>query len=81
MFSLLFTAVECGEPENLDNGSVDTSNGTQYPATAVYACNEGYELEGNNKVTCQEDGTWSDGAPNCTSEQFITNGTELKSFL
>ncbi|KAF6127568.1 sushi, von Willebrand factor type A, EGF and pentraxin domain containing 1 [Phyllostomus discolor] len=35
--------------------------------TVSYACHSGYELLGNPVLTCQEDGTWSGGAPSCIS--------------
>ena len=30
-----------------------------------FACDDGYEVNGNNVLTCQSDGTWNDSAPNC----------------
>lgn len=30
-----------------------------------FVCNEGYELDGASKLTCQPDGLWSDIVPLC----------------
>ena len=49
------------------NGSVSTFIATSAPvdATSTYMCNEGYELAGSETVTCQPDGNWSGGTPEC----------------
>ena len=60
--------VDCGEPEELVDGTVAAHDGTFHPSNATYTCDEGYTLEGNSVITCQADGTWSDGAPTCKSE-------------
>ena len=50
------------------DGTVAAHDGTFHPSNATYTCDEGYTLEGNSVITCQADGTWSDGAPTCKSE-------------
>jgi CUB/sushi domain-containing protein len=57
---------DCGDPEPLGNGTVDLSDGTTFGASALYKCNPGYTLHGDNSTTCQEDGTWHDIEQNCT---------------
>ncbi|KAL9989300.1 hypothetical protein ACROYT_G003834 [Oculina patagonica] len=34
-------------------------------STVSFSCNEGYELDGASKLTCQPDGLWSDIVPLC----------------
>jgi hypothetical protein len=47
-----------------DNGSVLAPTTTR-GSTAVYSCNDGYNLSGSKTSTCQADGTWNVAAPTC----------------
>ena len=53
----------CPDLENPDNGIVDVS-GNQPGDTAVYTCNDGFTLDGENR-TCGQDGKWSGSEPTC----------------
>ncbi|KAL4228764.1 hypothetical protein ACF0H5_011806 [Mactra antiquata] len=56
---------DCRSLSNPTDGSVDTSNGTLYLATAIYSCREGFALLGFTSVQCLDGGTWSDSSPSC----------------
>ena len=61
----MYTAVNCGQPDDPDaNGSVDADS-TTFGSTATYSCNDGYILTGSETVECQADRSWSDTAPAC----------------
>ena len=66
---LMNIAVECGDPDPIENGSVDTSEGTTFGNVAVYSCDEGYKLDekiqGAVEVVCLATKEWSDTAPIC----------------
>ena len=48
------------------NGAV-TVNGFTTGDTAVYSCDEGYELVGEQTRTCMSNSQWSGAAPTCLS--------------
>ena len=60
--------VDCGGLESPDNGTVDLSGGTTFGSTAVYSCDEVFELDGNSSRVCLSSGIWSNEAPVCYSE-------------
>ena len=64
-FILNCTVINCGNLENVGNGAVDTSGGTNYKCAAVYTCNIGYIIIGNIARLCQENATWSGSEPTC----------------
>ena len=42
------------------NGDINyNDNHTAFNATASVSCKDGFEIQGDNFVTCQADGTWS----------------------
>ena len=43
-------------------------NHTAYNATASVSCKDGFEIQGENFVTCQADGTWSQAS--CVKSMF-----------
>ncbi|MBU6161612.1 MAG: hypothetical protein KGO50_10850 [Myxococcales bacterium] len=57
--------VVCGAPPGITSGTVATPGGSEFGATAVYACNAGYTLTGTATVTCQADGQWSPTLASC----------------
>lgn len=57
-------ATDCGPLDNPKNGNVTLSD-TIFRAEAVYACNEGHSLVGNNTRTCLTNGNWSGSEPEC----------------
>ena len=51
----------CEELDDPGNGTV-TVIGNE---TALYNCDEGYQLVGNDTRICESDGEWSDEEPTC----------------
>ena len=37
--------------------------------TATYTCNDGFELNGEDVLNCQADGTWDNPPPTCESTE------------
>ena len=62
LFSL--TPDMCPELSDPENGRVEL-NGTSVGDTATFTCNEGYELDGAQVLTCQEGGNWDNPLPMC----------------
>jgi CUB/sushi domain-containing protein len=57
--------IDCGNPESPDpNGSLQVSS-TTVGSVAVYQCNDGFTLQGEDQAICQDNGQWSTGAPTC----------------
>nr|XP_054772108.1 sushi, von Willebrand factor type A, EGF and pentraxin domain-containing protein 1-like [Lytechinus pictus] len=52
-------AIECGPAPSVHNASISHLTSSTYRGTAVYSCNEGYELVGNPSVYCMSNGDWS----------------------
>ena len=44
---------------------MSTPKGTEFEDEAIYECNEGFEIVGNSRSSCQSTGSWSDTAPTC----------------
>ncbi|XP_028910838.1 sushi, von Willebrand factor type A, EGF and pentraxin domain-containing protein 1 isoform X8 [Ornithorhynchus anatinus] len=57
-------AISCNKPSQLMNGSVRGRNYT-YMSMVHYACDPGYELNGSERRTCQEDQKWDGNEPIC----------------
>ena len=64
-----YTAVDCGDLTNPENGRVEFVL-TTYESLAKYYCNSGYNLVGTNTRTCQANGTWKNTAPSCTRKNL-----------
>ncbi|KAL4220535.1 Coagulation factor 5/8 C-terminal domain [Mactra antiquata] len=58
--------VDCGETNNITNGSVIETSGTTYNSYATYQCDTGYSMIGKPNITCNVDGLW-DTHPDCVS--------------
>ena len=54
----------CPELYDPDNGRVMIT-GSTYGSVAIYSCEPGYELVGDETRSCEEDGTWSGDEPTC----------------
>ena len=53
------TAVDCGTPPSITNGSPGIPTTTTFTGTVTYSCNDGYALFGIATSTCQANATWS----------------------
>ena len=43
---------------SIANGGLEFPEGTNYSATAIIKCSDGYHITGTSSVTCQADGYW-----------------------
>ncbi|XP_045179635.2 deleted in malignant brain tumors 1 protein-like [Mercenaria mercenaria] len=55
--------LDCADPTP-ENGQLVEIDGTDFGSVAKIECNTGYELLGDNIITCQDGGIWSDN-PKC----------------
>uniref|UniRef100_H2Z1V2 Sushi, von Willebrand factor type A, EGF and pentraxin domain containing 1 n=1 Tax=Ciona savignyi TaxID=51511 RepID=H2Z1V2_CIOSA len=58
------TPVSCGEPAAIENGNFEGF--FTFGSTVQYACDRGYELEGEGLLYCQANRSWDHPAPSCT---------------
>ncbi|CAH1774655.1 unnamed protein product [Owenia fusiformis] len=58
----------CGNPGAPANGAI-IGNNFNFGQTVKFVCNIGYELAGQDSLTCQQDGTWNGDRPTCTLVQ------------
>ena len=69
-FSLLYNCYshcpfsECPSLGDVPDGSV-TVSGFRTGDTAVYSCDEGFDLDGESTRVCRSDSTWSGEHPVC----------------
>ena len=64
MSSITVYLAVCDVLSDPANGSVSTT-GLGVGDTATYFCDYGYELIGDDTVTCQSSGSWSGPPPTC----------------
>lgn len=74
----LCTGIICGEVVAPEHGYFQLSSDTrQFPVTAEFSCEPGYELVGDTLISCQTDATWPQ-SPICRGiicpEPIIENG-------
>ncbi|KAH3724488.1 hypothetical protein DPMN_050305 [Dreissena polymorpha] len=72
------TIKNCRDPPVLQNGYHNATS-TTYNSTAIYSCNQGYRMFGENSITCLDTGNWSKLLVNCTIKDCgappeLTNG-------
>lgn len=72
---ILFTEYTCTELPSPANGTISYDAGSPgaRPAnltTALYNCDPGYNLLGNNTRSCQVNETWSGDTPTCESKEI-----------
>lgn len=65
LLHILISAVECKELNHPPNGRVEFPVPSTYQSLAVYTCNTGYNLKGNDSRECLVDGVWSGMEPTC----------------
>jgi hypothetical protein len=72
--------VACAEPAAPSHGSV-TGGGGNYPGTdATFSCDRGYHLlpVGQQRSTCQTDGTHAPAAPTCTPCTHVSHCNDVR---
>ena len=71
----LYKHVTCKSPPSVENATMlnASMNYNNYSAldTVDYSCNEGFQMEGNRKISCLISGQWST-PPKCTLAQSST---------
>ena len=63
-FMLVYIYAGCGALPHPGNGTV-TWTGLTYGSVAVYNCDNGYQVSGDQTRTCMSNGTWSGEEPTC----------------
>uniref|UniRef100_F7AGV3 Uncharacterized protein n=1 Tax=Ciona intestinalis TaxID=7719 RepID=F7AGV3_CIOIN len=61
--------IRCLNRPILEHGVVNFPNSnpfSEFEDEVSFQCNTGYELNGENVITCQSDGSWSSQPPTCT---------------
>ena len=67
LYTFFLELTMCPDQTAPANGQVVVT-GTSPGDTATYSCNTGFELEGADTVTCEDDGVWSAEPPACRGE-------------
>ena len=58
--------VDCGLVPAMEHGQVGLLNSsTTFGSMVTYVCDQDYQLQGQSRRVCQEDGTWSATPPTC----------------
>lgn len=69
---MIFPGIQCGYPADISNGGYQLINGSVgYLSQVVYACEEGYEIVGRAKLTCDIDERWNGPPPRCEGIFFF----------
>ena len=72
--------IRCHKPKEVKHGKYNAiDKAFMYGAIAMYACNEGFQLDGPVRRMCSEDKTWSGTEPSCVHIECpelrpVTNG-------
>ncbi|TGZ54348.1 uncharacterized protein [Temnothorax longispinosus] len=65
-FPPLCRSVECGYPANIKHGGYTLINNTvSYLSQVLYSCEDGYEMTGRARLTCDLDNRWNGPPPRC----------------
>ncbi|KAI8488057.1 carbohydrate binding [Branchiostoma belcheri] len=59
-------ATQCPTLTPPENGALSPEGANSYDDVVTFTCNQGYELEGASRVSCQADRTWNGSVPTCT---------------
>ena len=71
----MHTAITCEEELFIDNGSFREVQDSYVVGDRVtFSCDDGFNLEGPNEITCQADSEWSDRFPTCQRKFTIVRG-------
>ena len=72
LFLQFYIAIDCGILDDPANGEVSVSS-TTFNSTAIYSCNTGYTVTGDDMRECLENGLWSGSEPLCTRKCLYNN--------
>lgn len=75
---LLFSAIDCGRPQPLQNGSI-TGRSSVYPNVMHLSCDEGFILRGSSEIQCQTNGTWTKTSSFCKGWHNVLYTPKLRS--
>jgi hypothetical protein len=56
---IVFSEVECPSPPKLENGYATGKPPYRAGDLASFECEEGYRMEGQSIIACQDNGKWS----------------------
>lgn len=75
---MLFSEFFCSEPPLVAHGQHNTSQiRQQHGITVKYSCDVGYELDGEQTITCDKN-TWYGTPPICKAYAGVSGGAENK---
>ena len=74
-----YKPVKCGIDQKISHGLV-LENGTSLDDKITFICNYGYQLEGNNVLSCLPNGKWNSSFPYCKA-MLIERPKSLKTIL
>ncbi|XP_071743546.1 uncharacterized protein [Lepeophtheirus salmonis] len=76
------TGRDCGFPGRPGNGTAKSVEKFFYPSEEVeYLCDDGFVLFGDRRRTCQENGIWSGGLPECSYNMALKKTTSQSETL
>ncbi|XP_066600223.1 uncharacterized protein [Prorops nasuta] len=65
-FAPVCKSIECGYPASIKHGEYTLINNTvSYLSQVLYSCEEGYEMTGRARLTCDIDERWNGPPPRC----------------
>lgn len=64
----LHVAITCDQLNDPQNGDVQQPSTATVGSVAVYNCDQGFRLDGENKRVCQFNRTYTGIAPNCVGK-------------
>ena len=67
---VLFPVIQCATLPSIHNGKM-VCTGTEYGKHCTFSCDDGYDLQGNQKRVCQLDGTWSGKQTSCKGIYYL----------
>lgn len=59
------SVLDCPSPAKLEHGAVTTLKIYTYNTNVSFQCDPGYQLDGQESLTCREGGQWSGCQPTC----------------
>lgn len=81
MWCVISTEIVCPDLDELSNGMIDYSSGTEssrpFNSIAMYSCGLGYKLIGQATRACQNNETWSGQEPSCIGNFYKENNFSL----